>query len=902
MTIARKMALLVTSALLGLLVLAGTAQYQMGRVYEAADFANVSTVPSLETIADGHAAFGTMRSQFWQRLTLTDSAALDEQDRKIGASRQKVEEFLSKYEKENAADDRDRALVGALRAAFKDYIAFADKGLALSRAGRTEQAREYWLSSPETIAKVGDGFQALRDYTAGLGARKASEAGAARASATTMIVIMVLVAALAVGAIGFTLSRGIVRSLSELMGAANRIADGDLSAKLDSGAGDETGQLKDAMGRLCTAIRDLLAEMNRMSREHDAGDIDVRIDEARFKGEYAAMAKGVNDMVGGHIAVKKQAMGVIKEFGEGNFDAPMPELPGKKRFINDTIEQVRGNLKDFIAEMNRMSREHDAGDIDVKIDEARFKGEYAAMAKGVNNMVGGHIAVKKLAMGVVKEFGEGNFDAPMPELPGKKRFINDTIEQVRRNIREFIAEMNRMSREHDAGDIDVRIDEARFKGEYAVMAKGVNNMVGGHIAVKKKAMACAQAFGEGNLDAPLEQFPGKKRFINDAMEQLRANIRALITDANRLAQAAVDGQLEIRADAAKHQGDFRKIIDGLNRVMDAIVGPVTEITRVMNALEKGDLTQSISAEYRGQLKSLCDTVNATVEKLAQTIANVTSTAEIISSASSQVSATAQSLSQASSEQASSVEETSASIEEMSASIKQNTENAKVADSMSAEGTGKAAEGGEAVTETVTAMKQIAKRIGIIDDIAYQTNLLALNAAIEAARAGEHGKGFAVVAAEVRKLAERSQVAAQEIGQLATNSVGLAEKAGKLLDEIVPATKKTADLVQEITAGSEEQSAGVEQINTAMAQLSQLTQQNASASEELAATSEEMSSQADNLQQLMAFFTVDGQRRQPIHPSQSKAKAAKEVLMLSPTRPAKRGNGSGEAFDATFTHF
>jgi methyl-accepting chemotaxis protein len=194
---------------------------------------------------------------------------------------------------------------------------------------------------------------------------------------------------------------------------------------------------------------------------------------------------------------------------------------------------------------------------------------------------------------------------------------------------------------------------------------------------------------------------------------------------------------------------------------------------------------------------------------------------------------------------------------MAASIKQNTENAKVADAMSADGTSKASDGGQAVTETVNAMKEIAKRIGIIDDIAYQTNLLALNAAIEAARAGEHGKGFAVVAAEVRKLAERSQIAAQEIGQLAGNSVGLAERAGKLLDEIVPATRKTAELVQEIAAASQEQTTGAEQINGAMTQLNKVTQQNASSSEELAATAEEMSSQAASLQQLMAFFTVPG---------------------------------------------
>jgi uncharacterized phage infection (PIP) family protein YhgE len=156
---------------------------------------------------------------------------------------------------------------------------------------------------------------------------------------------------------------------------------------------------------------------------------------------------------------------------------------------------------------------------------------------------------------------------------------------------------------------------------------------------------------------------------------------------------------------------------------------------------------------------------------------------------------------------------------------------------------------------VAAMKSIASKIGIIDDIAYQTNLLALNAAIEAARAGEHGKGFAVVAAEVRKLAERSQIAAQEIGELARGSVSKAESAGKLLDQMLPSINKASDLVQEITAASTEQSSGVGQINTAMDQLNQLTQQNASASEELAATAQEMSGQAEELQRVMGFFKM-----------------------------------------------
>ena len=284
------------------------------------------------------------------------------------------------------------------------------------------------------------------------------------------------------------------------------------------------------------------------------------------------------------------------------------------------------------------------------------------------------------------------------------------------------------------------------------------------------------------------------------------------------------------------------------------------ITRLVNAslhvaerVAAGDLTVRVEAMGANELSRLLRALGGMSEKLSQVIGEVRSSAANLSSASEQVNSTAQSLSQASSEQAASVEETSASVEEMTASITQNGQNAKVTDGMAVQASQQAAEGGQAVDQTVQAMKDIARKIGIIDDIAYQTNLLALNAAIEAARAGEHGKGFAVVAGEVRKLAERSQVAAQEIGEMAAGSVAVAEKAGKFLGEIVPATRKTSELVQEISASSEEQSSSVAQINTSMTQLAQITQQNASSSEELAATAEEMSSQAINLQQVVAFF-------------------------------------------------
>jgi methyl-accepting chemotaxis protein len=196
------------------------------------------------------------------------------------------------------------------------------------------------------------------------------------------------------------------------------------------------------------------------------------------------------------------------------------------------------------------------------------------------------------------------------------------------------------------------------------------------------------------------------------------------------------------------------------------------------------------------------------------------------------------------------------MEEMAANIKQNSDNAQQTEKIAIKSAEDAREGGKAVAETVGAMKEIAGKISIIEEIARQTNLLALNAAIEAARAGEHGKGFAVVASEVRKLAERSQTAAGEINKLSATSVQIAEKAGEMLARIVPDIQKTADLVQEINAASNEQSSGAGQINKAIQQLDQVIQRNASASEEMASTSAELLSQAEQLQSTIAFFRID----------------------------------------------
>ena len=293
-----------------------------------------------------------------------------------------------------------------------------------------------------------------------------------------------------------------------------------------------------------------------------------------------------------------------------------------------------------------------------------------------------------------------------------------------------------------------------------------------------------------------------------------------------------------------------------SRKMSSTIGATVT---VMADINRGGLDvprlPARTGRRRDEMDELAEAVNSMGEKLREVVSEIQASALSVTQGSGELTGTAQALAEGASNQASAVEEVSASMEQMTASIEQNTDNARQTEKIARQAAGDAEEGGKSVTQTVEAMRQIADKIAIIEEIARQTNLLALNAAIEAARAGEHGKGFAVVAAEVRKLAERSGVAAAEISELSANSVAIAEQAGAMLDKMVPDITHTAELIREISASSEEQSAGATQIKDAILELDRVVQQNAAESEHVAAASETLSGHAQQLQQIIGYFRL-----------------------------------------------
>ncbi|MDT8439902.1 MAG: Cache 3/Cache 2 fusion domain-containing protein, partial [Wenzhouxiangellaceae bacterium] len=310
------------------------------------------------------------------------------------------------------------------------------------------------------------------------------------------VIFLLLFVFIGIGALlSLLLGQWVARSMKRLVKLGRQVQAGDLEqARVEAGQIAVDGIRRDEIGLVAHVFQGVIETFVSVSEELDSvnksiknGNLGARGNSQKYSGQYGLIVAEFNEAMESVIGPLNMAADYVDRISRGDIPEKITDsYNGDFNKIKDNLNTCIDSLNGLIEEMNEMSRQHDLGDIDIKVDEARFEGAYREMARGVNEMVFGHIAVKKKAIACVSEFGKGNMDAELEKFPGKKKFINDGIEQVRSNIKDLIAEMNNMSRQHDLGDIDVKVNEARFEGAFCDMAQGVNEMVFGHIAVKKK--------------------------------------------------------------------------------------------------------------------------------------------------------------------------------------------------------------------------------------------------------------------------------------------------------------------------------------------------------------------------------------------------------------------------------
>jgi methyl-accepting chemotaxis protein len=352
----------------------------------------------------------------------------------------------------------------------------------------------------------------------------------------------------------------------------------------------------------------------------------------------------------------------------------------------------------------------------------------------------------------------------------------------------LVHELKRMSDAHNAGDIDQTIPAGKFHGAYRDMANGINQMVAGHIAVKKKAMACIAEFGKGNFDAPLETFPGKKALVSDTIENFRDNLKNVAGETLTLAKAAANGALDVRADEKKYAGAWRQMIQGMNKTLEGFEVPVQDIGEILTRMANKDFSQTVERSYPGAYGKLSSTVNLVVRNVGSALEQINESATQFAEGCRAIAESSQTLGSGVQAQSSSIEEIIASMEELSGWVQMVKKNAEQADQVAREANQLAEAGGLAVQKSVESIGQIRNRsprisdlIQVISEIASQTNPLALDAAIGAARAGEHGVGLAVVANEARKLVGQSDQVARDISPLTKESTQEVEEDTHLID-------------------------------------------------------------------------------------------------------------------------
>ncbi len=693
------------------------------------------------------------------------------------------------------------------------------------------------------------------------------------------------------------------------------ISKGQIPPKIaDKWAGDFDA-LKNNLNLCIDAVEALVSDANMLSRAAVEGRLSTRADATRHQGHFRAAIDGVNATLStlvGHLdAMPAPAMIVDAQFGIQYMNEagsrllgrPQQQLIGTKcydHFRTGDCNTDRCACARAMQQGQMASAETEAHPNGVDLEIA-YSGvpirDGSGQVIGAFEVVNDQTAIKRSARATQKiadyqsretqrvtdaldrlSRGETQLriaiaggDDDTAQAQASFLAIAQAIERCAQAVTLLVSDADALSHAAVEGKLATRADASRHQGDYRKVVDGVNRTLDAVMGPLGTAVRCVEAISKGAIPPQItERYAGDFEVLRSNLNQCIQAVNALVADVNMLASAAVQGKLATRADASCHQGDFRKIVEGVNETLDSVIAPVNEAALVLERLSQRDLRAQISGAYQGDHAKIKQSLNSTSQALHDALVQVAESVEQVSSAAGQIASSSQGVASGASEQASAIEETSSSLESMAAMTRQATDNAQQANTLAQTAKGAATEGTAAMEQMQGAMAKIrasaestSQIIKDINEIAFQTNLLALNAAVEAARAGEAGRGFAVVAEEVRSLALRSKEAAMKTEELIRQSVEETEEGAVTskhvsdkLGEITKSIGQVSDIVAEIAASAREQAAGIGQVSKAVSEMDKVTQQNAASSEESASAAEELSSQSELLAELVGSFNLE----------------------------------------------